>query len=95
MVNSPNVKNLYDAYHMYLNEGKIVETLREYRGLIDCIHIADAPGRGEPGTGCINYREVLQNLYDHGYGGMIAFELYPRSGSQAAGKAINEVRAGL
>ena len=95
MVNSLNVKNLYDAYHMYLNEGKIIETLRKYQDLIGCIHIADAPGRGEPGTGCINYRAVLQDLYDHGYGGMIAFELYPRNGSEVAIKAINEVRAGL
>ena len=95
MVNSPNVKILYDAYHMYLNEGKIIETLRKYQDLIGCIHIADAPGRGEPGTGCINYRAVLQDLYDHGYDQMIAFELYPRSGSAAAVEAINRVRAGL
>ena len=95
MVNSPNVKILYDAYHMYLNEGKIIETLRKYQDLIGCIHIADAPGRGEPGTGCINYRAVLQDLYDHGYDQMIAFELYPRNGSAAAVEAINSVRAGL
>ena len=95
MVNSPNVKILYDAYHMYLNEGKIIETLRKYQDLIGCIHIADAPGRGEPGTGCINYRAVLRDLCEHGYDQMIAFELCPRSGSEAAVKAINEVRAGL
>ena len=95
MVNSPNVKILYDAYHMYLNEGKIIETLRKYQSLIGCIHIADAPGRGEPGTGCINYRAVLQDLYDHGYDQMIAFELYPKNGSAAAVEAINAVRAGL
>ena len=63
--------------------------------LIGCIHIADAPGRGEPGTGCINYRAVLQDLYDHGYDQMIAFELYPKNGSAAAVEAINAVRAGL
>ncbi len=95
MVDSPNVKILYDAYHMYLNEGKIIETLRKYQSLIGCIHIADAPGRGEPGTGCINYRAVLQDLYDHGYDQMIAFELYPKNGSAAAVEAINAVRAGL
>ena len=95
MVNSPNVKILYDAYHMYLNEGKIIETLRKYQPLIGCVHIADAPGRAEPGTGCINYRAVLQDLYDNGYDQMITFELYPKSGSEAAVRAINEVRAGL
>lgn len=95
MVNSPNVKILYDAYHMYLNEGKIIETLRKYQPLIGCIHIADAPGRAEPGTGCISYRAVLQDLYDHGYDQMIAFELYPKNGSRAAVDAINAVREGL
>lgn len=95
MVDSPNVKILYDAYHMYLNEGKIMETIRKHQDLIGCIHIADAPGRGEPGTGCINYRTVLQDLHDRGYDRMIAFELFPRSGSEAAVAAINAVREGL
>lgn len=95
MVNSPNVKILYDAYHMYLNEGKIIETLRKYLPLIGCVHIADAPGRGEPGTGCINYRAVLEEMHRLGYEGMTAFELYPKSGSPAAIQAINAVRAGL
>ena len=95
MVNSPNIKILYDAYHMYLNEGKIMETIRKYKDLIGCVHIADAPGRGEPGTGCINYRAVLQDLYRLGYEDMIAFELQPQNGSDAAIRAINAVREGL
>lgn len=95
MVNSPRVKILYDAYHMYLNEGKIIETLRKYQDLIGCIHIADAPGRGEPGTGCINYRAVLEDLHDRGYDEMIAFELFPRTNSAAAVAAMNDVRKGL
>ena len=73
----------------------IIETLRKYQDLIACIHIADAPGRGEPGTGCINYRAVLRDLYDRGYGGMIAFELFPQSSSDDAVWAINSVRTGL
>lgn len=95
MVNSPHVKILYDAYHMYLNEGKIIETIRKYKNLIGCIHVADAPGRGEPGTGCINYRAVLQELHDCGYDEMIAFELFPRTTSAVAVEAINEIRKGL
>lgn len=94
-VNSPNVKILYDAYHMYLNEGKIIESIRKYRDLIGCIHIADAPGRGEPGTGCINYRAVLEELSRLGYEGMVAFELFPKTDSDAAISSINAVRAGL
>ncbi|MBE6964122.1 MAG: AP endonuclease [Ruminococcaceae bacterium] len=94
-VNSPAIKILYDAYHMYLNEGKIMETLRSYLPLIGCIHIADAPGRGEPGTGAIDYRAVLQELQTLGYDGIIAFELFPKTDSAAAVAAINAVRAGF
>ena len=95
MVNSPNVKILYDAYHMYLNEGKICETIKKYKDLIAQVHIADAPGRGEPGTGCINYRAVLQFMHDLGCEQMVAFELYPKHGSAAAVQAINAVRDGF
>jgi len=94
-VNSPAVKILYDAYHMYLNEGGIIETIRTYLPLIDCIHIADAPGRGEPGTGAIDYRAVLQELDARQYDGMIAFELFPKTDSAAAVAAMNAVRRGL
>lgn len=95
MVDSPNVKILYDAYHMYLNEGKICETIKKYKDLIAQVHIADAPGRGEPGTGCINYRAVLQFMHDLHCDQMVAFELYPKHGSTAAVQAINAVREGL
>ena len=95
MVDSPNVKILYDAYHMYLNEGKICETIEKYLPLIGLVHIADAPGRGEPGTGCINYRAVLEFMSKLHCDQMIAFELYPKNGSEAAVKAITEVRKGL
>ena len=95
MVDSPNVKILYDAYHMYLNEGKICETIKKYKDLIAQVHIADAPGRGEPGTGCINYRAVLQFMHDLNCDQMVAFELYPKHGSTAAVQAINAVREGF
>ena len=95
MVGSPNVKILYDAYHMYLNEGKICETIRKYQPLIGLVHIADAPGRAEPGTGVINYRGVLAYMKTLGYDQMVAFELYPQNGSEAAIQAIHAVREGL
>jgi len=95
MVNSPAVKILYDAYHMYLNEGKIIETLRKYHPLIGCIHIADAPGRGEPGTGCINYRAVLEALHGLNFEGMVTFEFVPKTDSTTAAVALAKVREGL
>ena len=72
-----------------------METLRKYHQFIDCIHIADSPGRGEPGTGCINYRAVLEDLKRLDFQGMVTFELVPRTTSETALKAINAVREGL
>lgn len=93
MVGSPNIKVIFDAYHMFLSEGKTCETLTKYRDAIDYIHIADCPGRHEPGTGIINYRGVFECLREIGYTGDIAFELYPKTSSAAAIEAIkNSIR---
>lgn len=90
LTGSPNMKILYDAYHMYLNEGRICETLTKYVDSIGYIHIADAPGRAEPGTGAINYRNVFKHLNAIGYDRVVGFELYPQNGTVNAVKAIME-----
>ncbi|MBE6829994.1 MAG: AP endonuclease [Ruminococcaceae bacterium] len=95
LVGSPNVKILYDAYHMYLNEGKICETLSKYIDSVGYIHIADAPGRGEPGTGTIHYRQVFQHLKKIGYDRTVGFELIPQNGTETAVRAIMESSRGL
>ncbi len=92
---SPNMKVLYDAYHMYLNEGKINETLSKYVDYIGYIHVADAPGRAEPGTGVINYRNVFRHLEKIGYDRIVGFEFYPQAGTDAAVKAVMNVCEGL
>ena len=75
-VNCPNIKMLYDVYHMYLNEGKLCETLDKYVSYIGHIHIADAPGRHEPGTGAINYANLFRHLDKLGYDGTVGCELF-------------------
>lgn len=87
-VGSPNVKVLYDAYHMYMEEGNISATLPKYINDIGHIHIADTPGRHEPGTGDINYHNVLKTIDSLGYDGYVAFEFYPIESSEKAVKAI-------
>lgn len=87
-VNSPNVKILYDIYHMQIMEGNLINTLREYIDFIGHIHIADVPGRNEPGTGEINYANILRALESLNYKGAIGFELFPLRSSEEAVKAI-------
>ena len=90
LTGSDRIKVLYDAYHMYMNEGKIVEQTQKYLDRIGYIHIADAPGRHEPGTGVINYGRYFDFLAEAGYDKVIAFELYPETDTKKAVAAIKE-----
>lgn len=76
-VGSPWIKILYDVYHMQIMEGNILSTLRRYMDRIGYIHIADVPGRHEPGTGEINFPNVMKELGKLGYDGFVGFELSP------------------
>jgi hydroxypyruvate isomerase len=76
-VGRPNVRLQYDAYHMQRMEGNLVATLREHFGEIAHVQVADSPGRGEPGTGEINYPYVLGVLEELGYDGHVGLEYNP------------------
>jgi hydroxypyruvate isomerase len=76
-VNSSHIKILYDIYHMQIMEGNIIDTLNQYIDTIGYIHIADVPGRHEPGTGEINFANVIKTLEKLKYDGIIGFELAP------------------
>ena len=88
LINSPNLKILYDIYHMQLNEGKVCDTLSKYIDTIGHIHIADAPGRHEPGTGELNYPNIIKHLQKLGYQYRVGAELFPETDSKTAAKAI-------
>lgn len=62
-----------------------------YAGQIGHIHVADAPGRHEPGTGEINYANVFACLEEAGYTGLIGYELFPKTTTAEAVKAIMAV----
>jgi hydroxypyruvate isomerase len=85
-IGSRRIKILYDVYHMQIMEGNILSTLRKYMDRIGYIHIADVPGRHEPGTGEINFPNVMTALRGLGYGGFVGFELSPL---QEPGKAAS------
>lgn len=91
LIGSPKLKILYDAYHMQLNEGKICDTITTYFDTIGHIHIADAPGRHEPGTGELNYKHIMKVLKELGYTGCVGCELFPKTDTSTAVKAIMEI----
>ena len=88
LIGSPMLKILYDAYHMQLNEGNLCGNIRAYGDQIGHVHIADAPGRHEPGTGEINYRTVYACLEEVGYNGLLGYELFPKMDTSTAVRAI-------
>ncbi|MDR1465538.1 MAG: TIM barrel protein [Oscillospiraceae bacterium] len=73
-VNSPQVKMLFDVYHQQITEGNLIHNIRAYRNEIGHFHVGDVPGRNEPGTGEINYRNVFRAIAATGYDGFVVFE---------------------
>ena len=63
-VNSPNVKLLYDIYHMQRMEGELINTITSLGAVIDHIQLAATPGRHEPGTGEINFDNLFKAIDD-------------------------------
>ncbi|TAG45394.1 MAG: hydroxypyruvate isomerase [Betaproteobacteria bacterium] len=77
----PNVKIMFDLYHVQMTEGRIASTLLANLPHIGHIQIADVPGRGEPGTGEINYPYLFDVIEKSGYSGWVGCEYKPVSGS--------------
>jgi Hydroxypyruvate isomerase len=73
-VNSPNVTLLFDIYHQQISEGNLINNITKNIDLIGHFHIADNPGRREPGTGEINYKNVFAAIKKAGYSRWLAFE---------------------
>jgi hydroxypyruvate isomerase len=88
LIGSPKLKILYDVYHMQLNEGNLCGNISAHIDQIGHIHAADVPGRHEPGTGEINYARIFAHLEKEGYAGRIGYELFPKTTTADAVKAI-------
>jgi hydroxypyruvate isomerase len=74
---SSNVKILYDFYHQQITEGNLIGNAKRYSELIGFYHVGDVPGRHEPGTGEINYRNIFRFLDKSGYDGYVGLEFVP------------------
>lgn len=81
-VGSPNLFVQYDIYHAQRMEGELGNTLSKQLARIGHIQLADNPGRGEPGTGEINYPWLFKHIDAIGYTGWIGCEYKPRTTTQ-------------
>lgn len=73
-VDSPSCKILYDMYHVQRNQGNIIPTLDLVMDEIGYYQVGDNPGRNEPGTGEMNYKNIFKHIYNKGYKGVVGME---------------------
>lgn len=73
-VDSPACKILYDMYHMQRNEGDIIANIDRTWSEIAYFQIGDNPGRKEPGTGEMNYRNLFRHIHRRGFAGVLGME---------------------
>ena len=76
-VDSPGLRVLYDLYHEQRTHGNLIEKLQQNIALVGLIHVADVPGRHQPGTGELDYGNIYRTLAQLNYTGTIAMEFYP------------------
>lgn len=82
--NSPHVRAQFDFYHLQRMQGNLIETFRANLGWISHVQIADTPGRHQPGSGEINYRNVLAAVEATDYRGFVGLEFIPLGSVEAA-----------
>ena len=82
-VNSPSCKILFDIYHQQITEGNLIPNIEKCWDEIGYFQIGDNPGRKEPGTGEINYRNVFSFIHSKGFDGILGME----HGNAKPGKA--------
>jgi hydroxypyruvate isomerase len=73
-VNSPACKIVNDMYHQQITEGNIIPNIDRSWSEIGAFHIGDNPGRREPTTGEINYKNVFKHIHNKGYNGVLCCE---------------------
>ncbi|HNE29286.1 MAG TPA: TIM barrel protein, partial [Saprospiraceae bacterium] len=94
-VNSPSCKILYDLYHMQIQHGNLIPNIDAAWDEIAYFQIGDNPGRKEPTTGEINYKNVFKHIHEKGYAGILGMEhgnsKEGKDGEMAVIKAYREV----
>jgi len=82
-VDSPSCKILDDLYHQQISEGNLIPNMDRAWDEIGYFQLGDNPGRNEPGTGEVNFRNVFHHIHQRGYTGILGME----HGNSIRGKA--------
>ena len=92
-VGSPRIRLLCDVYHIQIEEGNVIQSLQDYHEYIGYVHVADVPGRHEPGTGEIAYAGVARALAAMGYDGPVGMEAFASGDPEDALQAFRGIFA--
>ncbi|MDR7402329.1 MAG: TIM barrel protein [Armatimonadota bacterium] len=90
-VGHPAVGLLLDVYHMWVTHDDLLDRLEGAAARAGHVHVADVPGRGEPGSGVIPWRAVLDRLRAGGYRGALGLECWPTADVRGALRRCREV----
>ena len=88
-VNSPACKIVDDLYHQQITEGNLIPNIDKAWSEIGAFHLGDNPGRKEPTSGEINYKNIFRHIYKKGYKGVLCMEHgKSKGGSKEAERAV-------
>jgi hydroxypyruvate isomerase len=91
-VDSPAVQLLFDCYHEQIMHGDVVRSFRAHADVVGHVHVADNPGRHQPGTGELDYATVFDAIAETGYDGFVGCEFTPTAGTDPE-RALRDVAA--
>ncbi len=87
----PRLRLAFDCYHQQRTAGNLIYGLEAYHGLYPTVHIGDVPTRQEPGTGEINFHNIVRTLRRLEFDGLVGLEFYPSSTEAAALQRVQEI----
>ncbi|TWT37048.1 Hydroxypyruvate isomerase [Posidoniimonas corsicana] len=87
-VDSPACKILFDIYHQQIQEGNLIPNIDRAYSEIGYFQCGDNPGRKEPGTGEINYKNVFKHIYEKGFEGVMGMEHGKSIGGKEGDQAL-------
>jgi len=95
-VDNPHVRLLFDLYHEQVQQGNVIRTLTDAEPEVAVFHVADNPGRNDPGTGEMNYPNIYKAIQKTGFSGYLTMEYLPL-GDQVASltKAVDGFRSAM
>jgi len=95
-VDSPHFRLLFDLYHEYVENGDPTPLIPEAAPYVAVFHVADAPGRHDPGTGKMKWNDIYKTIANSRYSGYITFEYLPQGDSvDSLIAAVTQMRADL